>query len=94
MRLNVSVIVLDKKRKSEAYMSRKDYFEKYSVLDSSGCFKSLIKGAPLLININGFTYLVDKLPVISNGAAFDNFYRELRNPTTTKPFERVIFIWR
>lgn len=94
MKLKVSIIPLDKKRKNEAYMSREDYFEKYSVLDSSGCFKSLIKGAPFLINIDGATYLADKLPVIGNKAAFDDYYRELRNPTTVKYFERVIFVWR
>ena len=88
MRLKVSIIVLDKKRKSDAYMSRDDYFEQYSVLDNSGYFKCLSKGAPVLININGSTYLSDKLPVIGNKAAFDDFCRELRSPTSVKYFER------
>ena len=94
MKLKVSVITLDKRRRADAYMSRDDYFEQYSVLDNSGCFKCLAKGAPVLININGSTYLSDKLPVIGNKAAFDDFCRELRSPTTVKYLERVIFVWR
>ena len=73
MKLRISIVTLDKKRKHEAYMSREEYFEKYSVLDSSGAFKSLVKGAPILLNIDGSTYLADKLPVIGNKIAFDNF---------------------
>lgn len=92
--MKTSIIVLDKNRKNEAYMSRSDYFDKYSVYDLSGAFKSLVKGAPNLITIEGATYLVDKLPVLTNKKAFDDFCRELHCPTTIKSLDRIVFIWR
>lgn len=94
MKIKTNIVTLDKNKKREAYMSRAEYFEKYSVLDANGYFKSIIKGAPILLTIDGSTYLVDKLPVIGNKLAFDNFYRELRSPTAIDSFGRVIFVWK
>lgn len=92
--MKISIIVLDKNKKHEAYMSRQDYFDKYSVYDATGSFKSLAKGAPNLITIDGATYLVDKLPVLTNKRTFDDFCRELRYPTSINSSDRIVFIWR
>ena len=85
-------IVLKASCKKDAYCDREEYFKKYGEYDGNGCFKRMQPGAPLVININGAYYFCNKL-VPSNGCiAFDDYLRELKNPS--KGVYPPVFIWR
>lgn len=86
-------IYLDKKRRTEALCNREEYFMKYSEFDKQGSFKKITNGAPAILNIDGFYYYFDKLPVCRGSEdLYEDYRRELKNPTNIPA--RVFFIWK
>lgn len=86
-------IYLDKKRRAEALCNREEYFMKYSEFDKQGCFKKIVNGAPVILNIDGHYYYFDKLPVCRGSEdLYEDYRRGLKNPTNIH--DRVFFIWR
>lgn len=86
-------IYLDKKRRNEALCNRDDYFMKYSELDRSGSFKKMTNGSPFVLNIDGFYYYFDKLPVYRESESlYEEYRRELKNPSNIK--SKFFFVWK
>lgn len=86
-------IILKVSCKKDAYCNREEYFLKYGEFDKQGCFKGMQKGAPLILNIDGFYYYFDKLEVYKESESlYEDYIRELKNPTNIPV--RVFFIWR
>ena len=69
--MKTKTIWLNKNKIKSVSMDRNEYFEKYSVYDYNGSFKGLMKGSPILVNVNGTYCLLDKLwDAVENSSAF------------------------
>lgn len=88
-----SKIYLDKNKRKQAICNREEYFLKYSKNTSRTNNYSLVKGAPLVINIDGIYYYYDKLPVLYSNGKYENYRRELLFPSNDSK-DLVEFIWR
>lgn len=93
-----NIIYLDKRCKKAAYCDRNEYFKKYGQFSYNGDFKGMMKNSPMVINIGGTYYYVEKLVPLFGPSAirFDKFERELRAPVSSKKDTLVppTFIWR
>jgi len=88
-----SKIILDKNKSKNAICDREEYFKKYGEYDSNGEFRKLQNGAPIILNIDGYYYYFDKLPVYRESETlYEDYRRELKNPSNIPT--RVFFIWR
>ena len=98
MKKRNNIIYLDKKCKKDAYCDRNEYFKKYGQFNYNGDFKGMMKNAPIVINIGGTYYYVDKLVPLfgSSSIRFEKFDRELRDPRSSEKCTLVapVFIWR
>ena len=98
MKKRTNIIYLDKKCKKDAYCDRNEYFKKYGQFSYNGDFKGMMKNAPIVINIGGTYYYVDKLVPLfgSSSIRFEKFDRELRDPRSSEKCTLVAptFIWR
>lgn len=70
----MKTIFLSKRRENEAICNRDEYFKAY--WDG----KKMISGCPPVINIKGHYYYIEKLPVVGNKDAYDDFLRDLKSP--------------
>ena len=112
MKKRNNIIYLDKKCKKDAYCDRNEYFKKYGLTTSlfgwtnttfgqfsyNGDFKGMMKNTPIVINIGGTYYYVDKLVPLfgSSSIRFEKFDRELRDPRSSGKCTLLppAFIWR
>lgn len=90
-----NIIYLDSKCKKTAYCDRNEYFKKYGQFSYKKDFKGMMKNTPMVINIMGTYYYVDKLVPLFRSSAIqlELFERELRDPINSNNLLPPIFRW-
>ena len=85
-------IYLDSSRRKSAIANREEWFETYSVYDSNGCFKKIATGAPIIINISGTYYNIEKLyEICLNENDFREFYLSVKSASNEENNEYYFY---